>query len=173
MQTSVLPRAPGEQAFRKTVTFTGIFFLIVCCLALTKVASLAAAVIAVCILFAGLGTAVVGYSPTAAELLPEHGDIFFGIAAAAGSVGALIFVSATGVIVEQTGSYDKLFLILAAMNAVTGILYLILGKAEPLTIRQGAATMIDLGLNPDQETRAQSLHRELIVIDMLTRILPA
>jgi nitrate/nitrite transporter NarK len=59
--------------------------------------------------------------------------VFYGIAASAGSVGALFAVSATGVLVENTGSYDGLFLTLAGLCAVTAILYLVFGKAEPLT----------------------------------------
>jgi ACS family sodium-dependent inorganic phosphate cotransporter len=118
---------------RKTVTVFGMALLVASCLALTIAPNVAVAVAIISCLFGGLGIAVVGYSPTAAELLPEHGDVFYGIAASAGSVGALFAVSATGVLVENTGSYDGLFLTLAGLCAVTAILYLVFGKAEPLT----------------------------------------
>ena len=118
---------------RKTVTVFGMALVVASCMALTAAPSVAIAVAIICCLFGGQGIAVVGYSPTAAELLPEHGDVLYGFAASAGSIGALFAVSATGVLVEQTGSYDGLFLTLAGICAVTALLYLLLGKAEPLT----------------------------------------
>ena len=118
---------------RKLVTVFGMTMVVASCLALTVAPNVAITVAIVCCLFGGQGIAVVGYSPTAAELLPEHGDVFYGIAASAGSIGALFAVSATGVLVEQTGSYDGLFFTLAGICALTAVLYLLLGKAEPLT----------------------------------------
>jgi ACS family sodium-dependent inorganic phosphate cotransporter len=118
---------------RKTVTVFGMALVTLSCVTLVLAPNVAVAVAIICCLFGGQGIAVVGYSPTAAELLPEHGDVFYGIAASAGSVGALFAVSATGVLVEQTGSYDGLFLTLAGICAVTAILYLVFGQAEPLT----------------------------------------
>ena len=118
---------------RKTVTVFGMALVTASCLTLVLAPNVVVALAIICCLFGGMGIAVIGYSPTAAELLPEHGDVFYGIAASAGSVGALFAVSATGVLVEQTGSYDGLFLILGGLCAVTAILYLTFGKAEPLT----------------------------------------
>ena len=120
---------------RKTVTVFGMVLVVASCLTLTVAPNVTLAVAIICCLFGGMGVAIVGYSPTAAELLPEHGDVFYGIAASAGSIGALVAVSATGVLVENTGSYDGLFVTLAALSAVTAILYLLLGKAESLTTR--------------------------------------
>ena len=120
---------------RKTVTVFGMVLVVASCLTLTVAPNVTLAVAIICCLFGGMGVAIVGYSPTAAELLPQHGDVFYGIAASAGSIGALVAVSATGVLVENTGSYDGLFVTLAALSAVTAILYLLLGKAESLTTR--------------------------------------
>ena len=118
---------------RKSVTVFGITLVVASCLALTVAPNVTIAVAIICCLFGGQGIAVVGYSPTAAELLPEHGDVFYGIAASAGSVGALFAVSATGVLVENTGSYDGLFVTLAGICSLTALLYLFIGKASPLT----------------------------------------
>ncbi|MFK7957566.1 MAG: MFS transporter [Lysobacterales bacterium] len=118
---------------RKTVTIFGLALIAISCLTLVFAPNVAVAVLVICCLFGGQGIAVVGYSPTAADLLPEHGDVFFGIAASAGSLGALFSVSATGVLVEETGSYDGLFLSLAGLCTLTALLYLMIGQAEPLT----------------------------------------
>ena len=122
----------GRERVRKTVTVTGMAIVVASCLVLVTAPNAVVAVAIICCLFGGMGIAVVGYSPTAAELLPEHGDIFYGIAAAAGSIGALVAVSATGVLVERTGSYNGLFLGLGALTAATAVLYLLFGRAERL-----------------------------------------
>lgn len=126
--------AKGDERIRvrKTVTVFGLTLIILSCVVLVFMPTATTAVSIVCVLFAGQGIAVVGYAPTAAELLPEHGDVFYGIAAAAGSIGATIIVSATGVLVEKTGSYDGLFLGLAGLCAITTIVYLSFGRADPL-----------------------------------------
>lgn len=123
---------------RKLVTVTGLGLIIASCVTLVYAPAVALAVVTISILFAGQGIAVVGYAPTAAELLPEHGDIFYGIAAACGSIGAFLIVSATGVLVETTGSYDGLFLGLAGLCVLTAAFYLTFGRAESLT-KTGAA----------------------------------
>jgi ACS family sodium-dependent inorganic phosphate cotransporter len=126
---------------RKGVTVFGLILIVLSCVTLVYAPVAGIAVAIICGLFAGQGIAVVGYAPTAAELLPEHGDVFYGIAAAAGSVGAILFVSATGVLVERTGRYDGLFLVLAALCVITTIVYLSFGRADPL-IRAKTAEVV-------------------------------
>lgn len=128
-----IARGEDKARIRKTVTACGLVLITVSCIALVFAPNVAIAAAVICVLFAGQGIAVVGYAPTAAELLPEHGDIFYGIAAAAGSVGAMFFVSGTGVLVEKTGSYDGLFVGLAGLCVVTAVFYLTFGRAEDLT----------------------------------------
>ena len=126
--------AAGRQKIRvrKAVTVLGLIVVAVSCFALLAAEAAVIAMSIVCSLFVGLGVAIVGYSPTAAELLPRHGDVFYGIAAACGSVGALVFVTATGVILEKTGSYNLLFMTLMGACVLTALVYLLLGRADPL-----------------------------------------
>ncbi len=120
---------------RKRVTTAGLAVIIASAVVIVFSPTALVAAGIVSYLFAGLGIAVVGYAPTAAELLPDHGDIFYGIAAAAGSVGAMIIVSATGYLLEATESYDALFLGLAALCTLTAIIYRTFGRADSLTAR--------------------------------------
>ena len=123
----------NRRQVRKLVTSFGLALIILSCGALVLAPDVFTAVTLICILFAGQGIAIVGYAPSAAELLPEHGDIFYGIASSAGSVGALVIVSATGVMLEKSGNYDGLFLGLAGLCAITAACYLAFGRAESLT----------------------------------------
>ena len=117
---------------RKRVTVFGFLVVAAGCAAVAAATGPMLAVAAACALFAGLGIAIVGYSPTAAELLPHHGDVFYGFAAAMGSVAAVVFVSLAGFLLERTGSYDALFLLLAVIGVLTAVIYLIFGRAESL-----------------------------------------
>ncbi|MGI9202157.1 MAG: MFS transporter [Woeseiaceae bacterium] len=117
---------------RKQVTVAGLTTIIISCVALLFVPSVMVAVLVICVLFAGVGVAVVGYSPTAAELLPDHGDVFYGIAAACGSIGAMFAVTAIGYLLEDTGSYDLMFLGISAACVITALIYLAFGRADSL-----------------------------------------
>ena len=117
---------------RKQVTIAGLLVIVVSGIAVTAAPGPLAAVAIVCVLFAGMGTTIPGYVPTAAELLPHHGDVFFGFASALGSVAALVTVTITGVILERTGSYDVLFLGLAGLCLLTALVYGLFGRADSL-----------------------------------------
>jgi ACS family sodium-dependent inorganic phosphate cotransporter len=117
---------------RKKVTATGLFLIIICCLALTQVSGALLAVAVICGIFAGLGILVNGYSPTAAEMLPSHGDVLFGFAAAFGSMAAAFMVTLTGVLLDRTNSYDALWLGLAGLSMVAMIIYLAFARADSL-----------------------------------------
>jgi len=117
---------------RKRVTVTGFALIAVSSAALIHAPSAFAAVGIICGIFAGLGIAVNGYSPTAAELLPHFGDVLYGFAAAAGSLAATVIVAATGVLLEKTGSYDALYIGIAAMCVLTAVVYMMFGRADSI-----------------------------------------
>ena len=128
-----IARGDKRIAVRKAVTVSGLVLIFLSGVTLVLAPNVAIAVAIICVLFAGQGIAVVGYAPTAAELLPDHGDVFYGIAAGAGSIGAMVIVSGTGVLVEKTGSYDGLFIGMAGLCVVTAIIYSFFGRADALT----------------------------------------
>jgi len=125
---------------RKRVTIFGFGIIAISALALTFAAQAWIAVAVVCLMFTGLGIAVNGYSPTAAELLPKHGDIFYGFAAAAGSLAAALIVSVTGVLLDRTGSYDLLYEGIAGFSVVAAIIYMIFARADSLYAQPDSKT---------------------------------
>ena len=94
-----------------------------------------ASVILASVLFVGIGIAVVGYSPIPAELLPGHGDILFGFMAAAGSLASAAAVALTGVLLEETGSYAAMFIVLAVLSVAGLLAFQFFGEATPIDAR--------------------------------------
>lgn len=117
---------------RKRVTVFGFAVIAVSALALVYASQAGVAVAIVCLMFVGLGMAINGYSPTPAELLPEHGDVFYGFAAAAGSLAAAVIVSLTGLLLDRTGTYDALYQGIAGFSVLAIVVYLAFGRADSL-----------------------------------------
>jgi ACS family sodium-dependent inorganic phosphate cotransporter len=124
----------GEKVIkiRKRVTVFGFAVIAVSALTLVYAAHIWIAVAIVCVMFIGLGIAINGYSPTAAELLPDHGDVFYGFAAASGSLAAALIVSLVGILLDSTGSYDLLYLGISGFSVLTALVYMIFGRADSL-----------------------------------------
>jgi nitrate/nitrite transporter NarK len=108
-------------------------FVVALSLALLTLAPAAVAAVALAsLLFVGVGIAVVGYSPIPAELLPRHGDILFGFMAAAGSLASAAAVAVTGVLLERTGSYAAMFIVLTALSVVSLLAFQFFGRASEI-----------------------------------------
>ncbi len=116
-------------AVRKRLVITGMFVVALSLVLLTLAPSAIASVVLASLLFVGVGIAVVGYSPIPAELLPEHGDILFGFMAAAGSLASAAAVAITGVLLERTGSYAAMFIVLALLSGASLLAFQFFGRA--------------------------------------------
>ena len=86
------------------------------------------------VIFAGVGIIIPGISTIPAELLPRHGDILFGFITASGAVGSIVFVSATGILLEATGSYDAIFLCLAAACAISLLTFRTFARTDEIEL---------------------------------------
>ena len=124
---------------RKRMVFIGFALVIISLCSLTLAPSAFAAVSIVTLLFTGIAILVPGYSPVPGELMPRYGDILYGFIAAAGSFGSIVFVYFTGVLLDETGSYDAIFYIMAAACGFGAVLFLLFGKASSIDPDDGLA----------------------------------
>ena len=84
------------------------------------------------VVMSALAAMVAGYSPLAADVLPDHGDVLFGFVAGLGSIGSSLMIALTGYLVETTGSYSSIFYLMAGLT-VAGLLFFIrFAQAEPI-----------------------------------------
>ncbi|HKS55510.1 MAG TPA: MFS transporter [Steroidobacteraceae bacterium] len=120
---------------RKRLVIAGMLVVAISLALLPLAPAAIASVILASVLFVGIGIAVVGYSPIPAELLPGHGDILFGFMAAAGSLASAAAVALTGVLLEQTGSYAAMFIVLAVLSLAGVLAFQVFGQATPIDAR--------------------------------------
>ena len=120
---------------RKRLVIAGMFIVVVSLMLMTLAPAAIVAVLLASLLFVGIGIAVVGYSPIPAELLPRHGDILFGFMAAAGSLASAAAVAVTGVLLERTGSYATMFIVLAVLSLAGLLAFQFFGRATPIEER--------------------------------------
>ncbi len=100
---------------RKSLVATGFLITAFGCLSLTLVPHPLIATLSAGCIFAGLGISTPGYIPLPAEIFPRHGDVLYGFMAASASVFSIVVVGLTGVLLDQTGSYNLLWVLLAVL----------------------------------------------------------
>lgn len=121
---------------RKRMVLVGLLTIAFCVLTLTRIDTTGMAVLMVSGVFSGLAIIVPGYTPVAAEILPDHGDILFGFMVGTGSVASSIVVAITGVILENTGSYNFLFFGMAAISMLALIVFQLFAQASSISLER-------------------------------------
>lgn len=117
---------------RKTLITTGFLAAASGCLSLIVVPHPLIAALSVGFVFCGLGISTPGYIPLPAELFPRHGDVLYGFMAASASVVSIVVVGLTGVLLDQTGSYSFLWVLLAGLCVAGTALFLRYASVTPI-----------------------------------------
>lgn len=90
------------------------------------------ATILMCAALGILAFAYAGLVPNSLDIAPRFADIIYGtlntFGTAAGAIGAI----AAGYIVQQTGSYENVFIVTAIISVIGGVCYLVLGSGDKL-----------------------------------------
>ena len=71
-----------------------------------------------------------GYVPNFLDIAPRYADVLIGISNTFGTIPGIIGVALAGWLLDQTGSYAGVFMIVAAVQAVGGILWLLFATGE-------------------------------------------
>ena len=94
--------------------------------------SLVSAIIYVSLVFAFIGIIVPGFAPNAADILPDHGEVLYGFLAATGSLSGAVVTALIGMLLDKTGDYESVFLLMAALSLSGLLVFQLFGKAEPM-----------------------------------------
>ncbi|HJO10496.1 MAG TPA: hypothetical protein QGI39_00455, partial [Gammaproteobacteria bacterium] len=81
---------------------------------------------------------VPGYMPVPGELLPVHGDVLYGFMAGIGSITSAGLVALVGILLENTGSYDMLFYLIAILAVAAIILFYFFAQATPIEVDEAS-----------------------------------
>ena len=94
--------------------------------------SVVSAIIYVSLVFAFIGIIVPGFAPNAADILPDHGEVLYGFLAATGSLSGAVVTALIGMLLDKTGDYESVFLLMAALSFSGLLVFQLFGKAEPM-----------------------------------------
>lgn len=136
----MIVRGRNRLLVRKTMVSVGLSLAAAGSLLLILVSDPLLAAMCAAVSFAGIGISTPGYIPIPAELFPRHGDILYGVMAAVGSVSAVVVVTLTGALLDATGSYDQLFVLLAVLCVIAIGIFLVLGSVTPVLAEDRGST---------------------------------
>nr|WP_272043363.1 MFS transporter [Hellea sp.] len=117
---------------RKRLTYIGFILCVIFIASLVLIKNEYLAILFLSFAFASLGIAVPGYSVMPAEMLPRHGDILYGFVAGVGTLASLVTIKLTGTLLDKTGSYDQMFLIMAAGGIIGLIVFAVFATNKPI-----------------------------------------
>ena len=119
---------------RRRMLRVGFGLMIIGFLSLTAAPNVQLAIVCVLLVFAGLGIVLPGFSTVPAELLPHHGDIVFGFVSSFATVMAMIYVSGTGILLDMTGSYDLMFVLVAATCLMSALVFQFFSSTDEIVL---------------------------------------
>ena len=128
----LIKRGVPSLMVRKRMTYIGFILCAISLVLLTRSESVWFSIICFAAVLSSYGIAAPSFTAVPGELLPNHGDILYGFMAAIGSIVALIAVWSTGIILRASGSYDLIFLIVAAVSLLGMTIFGLLARNDPI-----------------------------------------
>ena len=128
----LLRRGMSVTAVRKTMQTVGLAGGAIFLLLLRDAESANTAVLLMCGAL-GIGSfAVAGFGTNHLDIAPRHAGVLMGITNTVGTVPGVVGVALTGWLVDTTGSYDSVFVMVASVNLVGTVVWLLFAKGEKL-----------------------------------------
>ena len=117
---------------RKRMVYFGFILCAVSLALLTTSESILFSVVCLSAALSFYGIAAPSFTAVPGEMLPNHGDILYGIMAFFGSVVAFIAIGSTGLILKYTGSYDMVFIAVGIVSLLGMLVFGLLGRNDPI-----------------------------------------
>ena len=128
----LLGRGLSLTAVRKTMQTVGLVGGAICLLLLRDAESANSAVLLMCGAL-GIGSfTVAGFGSNHLDIAPRYAGVLMGITNTIGTIPGVVGVALTGWLVETTGSYDSVFLMVAGVNLVGVVVWLLFSSGEKL-----------------------------------------
>jgi MFS transporter, ACS family, solute carrier family 17 (sodium-dependent inorganic phosphate cotransporter), other len=117
---------------RKLMQCVGLVGAAAFLLALRDVDSAGGALALLCAAMGAQGLCVSGFAPAMMDVAPRHGALIYGVSNTFATVPGIVGVTATGWLVDRTGTYTAGFVLAAGVSAVAALLFGLLFEARPL-----------------------------------------
>ena len=119
-------------AVRKTMQTVGLLGGAVFLLLLREADSANVAVLLMCGALGIASFCISGFGTNHLDIAPKHAGVLMGITNTVGTVPGVVGVALTGWLVDTTGSYDSVFVMVASVNLVGTVVWLLFAKGEKL-----------------------------------------
>lgn len=77
-----------------------------------------------------LGCCLAGFGANSFDIAPRYADVIWGISNTFATIPGIIGVAVTGWLVQRSGSYTTAFVVTAAIAALGGIVFMVIGSGE-------------------------------------------
>ncbi|MBK7831629.1 MAG: hypothetical protein IPJ56_09425 [Gemmatimonadetes bacterium] len=77
-----------------------------------------------------LGCCLAGFAANSFDIAPRYADVIWGISNTFATIPGIIGVAVTGWLVQRSGSYTTAFVVTAAIAAVGGAVFMVIGSGE-------------------------------------------
>ena len=75
---------------------------------------------------------VSGFGANPLDISPRHAAVLVGISNTVGTVPGIVGVALTGYLLDVTGTYDSVFMMVAAINVIGAVIWLVFSSGERL-----------------------------------------
>jgi ACS family sodium-dependent inorganic phosphate cotransporter len=117
---------------RKIMQTTGLIGAAIFMFLLRDVESANVAVLLLCAVLGFGSFTISGFGTNHLDIAPQHAGFLVGITNTFGTIPGIVGVALTGWLVETTGSYDSVFLMVACVNVVGAVVWLLFSSGERL-----------------------------------------
>ncbi len=128
----MIGRGVSVTTTRKLMQCSGLIGSAVFLVATRNVHSATVALVLLCGAMGALGFAWSGYAPNALDLAPKYAALLFGLSNTIATVPGIVGVTATGWLVDVTGTYSAPFALTASISVVGAVVYALFFNARPL-----------------------------------------
>ena len=132
MADKMMINGMSTTAVRKIMQCTGLIGGAVFLLLLRDVQSPNVALLLLCAVLGFASFTVSGFGTNHLDIAPKHAGFLVGITNTMGTVPGIVGVALTGWLVDTTGSYDSVFLMVAAINVVGAVIWLLFATGKRL-----------------------------------------
>lgn len=117
---------------RKVMQTTGLIGAAIFMFVLRDAESANVAVLLLCAVLGFASFTISGFGTNHLDIAPQHAGFLVGITNTFGTIPGIVGVALTGWLVDTTGSYDSVFLMVACVNVVGAVVWLLFSTGERL-----------------------------------------
>ena len=129
---SMIARGTSTTTVRKIMQISGLLGAAVFILLVQFAPSAGVAVLMLSAVLGFTAFTVSGYGTNHLDIAPNHAGLLMGITNTVGTIPGVVGVALTGFLIDVTGTYNSVFLMVAGVNVVGAVIWALFASGERL-----------------------------------------